>query len=56
MKIWKWKRYFYFLILKKPLPANRLAAIKQGKAWLRVKGKPAVNPLFNEPPPKIEEG
>ncbi len=38
MKIWKWERYFYFIILKKPLTANRLAAIKQGKAWLRVKG------------------
>jgi len=57
MKIWnpKWNRYVYLLILKKPLSANRLAAIREGKAWLRVKGKPATNPLFNVAPPKEEE-
>jgi hypothetical protein len=52
MKIWKW--HLYFLILKKPLPANRLAAIKQGKAWIKVKGKLPANPMFNVAP-KIEE-
>jgi len=57
MKIWnpKWNRYVYLLILKKPLSANRLAAIKQGKAWLRVKEKPADNLLFNVAPPKEEK-
>ncbi len=33
----------------------RLAAIRQGKAWIRVRGKPSTNPLFNAAPPKIEE-
>ena len=54
MKFLKWERYFYFLILKKPLSIKRLLAIRQGKAWLRSKGKPAGNPLFNEAPPKEE--
>jgi len=59
MKIWKWERYFYFLILKKPLHPNRLAAIKQGKAWLRANKRNPLHfdgkPLFNVAPPK-EEG
>ena len=55
MKLWKWERYFYLIVTKKPLQPKRLIAIKQGKAWLRVKGKPSTNPLFNVAPPKEEE-
>lgn len=35
MKIFN--RYFYLIITKKPIPDKRLAAIKEGKAWLRSK-------------------